>query len=775
MTVTLALTPNALKVLERRYLAKDHSGRVCELPDQMVQRVAETVAHADLLYDMGQRVDDTAEVFHRAIAALDFLPNSPTLMNAGTSLGQLSACFVLPVGDDMNSIFDAVKGTALIHRSGGGTGFSFSRLRPAGDIVGSTGGIASGPISFMRVFDTATDVIKQGGRRRGANMGILRVDHPDIMGFISCKRTEGVFANFNISVAVTNAFMEALQSGGDYDLVNPRNGDVVGRLNAREVFDEIVQHAWSNGEPGIIFIDRINEHNPTPHLGAIESTNPCGEQPLLPNESCNLGSINLARMVRYGGGIDWDHLRDTVRIAVHFLDNVITINRFPLVQIEEATLKTRKIGLGVMGFADMLVRLGVPYDSDEALAVGEKIMEAIAYWSHAMSAELARERGSFPAFKDSLLARGRLPFNAQPSRLATAPLVLADAPAFDWPALSHAIAERGIRNATTTTIAPTGTISIIASVSSGIEPVFALAYTRKNVLDADELPEVNPLFEKAARREGFYSPALVRRIALTGSVQGDENVPDEFQRIFGTAHDISGEWHIRMQAAFQRWTDNAVSKTINFSHVAAPKDIEEAYLLAYRLGCKGLTIYRDGSREAQVLNVGAQAHAPASPVPTGVSRAPRPRPDITSGTTEKVSLGCGRNLYVTVNEDPSGLCEVFIQMGKSGGCTASQSEAIGRLVSLSLRSGIDASEVYNQLKGIRCPSPAWHNGSSILSCADAIGKALERYVGVLTSGESNPHIKSLLDVSPECPECGAILEPAEGCVVCRSCGYSQCT
>lgn len=773
---TVQLSANALKVLERRYLRKDARGEPCETPEEMFARVANTVAAADRLYDMSADIARRAEEFFALMASTDFLPNSPTLMNAGTELGQLSACFVLPVDDDMWSIFEAIKATALIHKSGGGTGFSFSRLRPAGDIVGSTGGVASGPVSFMRVFDTATDVIKQGGRRRGANMGILRVDHPDIMSFIRCKSTEGVLANFNISVAVTDAFMRALEAGEDYPLVNPRNGEVVGHLNAREVFTAIVEAAWANGEPGIIFIDRMNQYNPTPHLGAIESTNPCGEQPLLPNESCNLGSINLVRMVTPDRRIDWDHLREVTYQAVHFLDNVITVNRFPLPQIEEATKLTRKIGLGVMGFADMLIKLGIPYDSDEAIAVGAKVMEAITYWSHEKSMELARSRGSFPAFKESVLSQGRLPFRGAEVQPATMPLVLSDAPAFDWDTLRREIARHGLRNATTTTVAPTGSISIIANVSSGIEPLFALAYTRKNVLDADELPEMNALFEEIARKEDFYSPALVRRVAETGSVQGDPDVPREFQRVFVTTRDIAGEWHIRMQAVFQQWVDNAVSKTINFPFETTPQEIEQAYLLAYRLGCKGLTIYREGSREVQVLNVGAKVTEKAPAEKERVERrSPRPRPEITRGITEKIPLGCGRNLYVTINEDDAGLCEVFIQMGKSGGCTASQSEAIGRLISLALRSGVAVEGVYGQLKGIRCPSPSWHNGSSILSCADAIGKALERYVGSHGgNGPSTMRIHTKLDLSPECPECGNLLELGEGCAVCRNCGYSQC-
>jgi len=776
---TLSLTDNAATVLERRYLAKDAEGRVVETPEAMFHRVARAVAEADLRYSPGADLSAAAEEFYAAMASLDFLPNSPTLMNAGTSVGQLSACFVLPVEDSMDRIFDAVKATALIHQSGGGTGFAFSRLRPAGDIVGSTGGIASGPISFMRVFDTATDVIKQGGRRRGANMGILRVDHPDILDFIACKEKEGVFANFNISVAITDAFMQALAAGEEYDLVNPRTREQVRRLRAAEVFDRIVDGAWRNGEPGVVFIDRMNAFNPTPALGAYEATNPCGEQVLLPWESCNLGSINLAHMVTAQGEVDWERLRQTVRTAVHLMDNVITINRWPLPAIEEATLKTRKIGLGVMGFADLLVALNVPYNSVEAEAVAARVMEAISFWSKEASCELAESRGAFPAFEGSCWARGELPM-PEPQALATgdgslAPL--AERPRFDWEELVERARKRGIRNATTTTIAPTGTISIIASCSSGIEPLFALAYTRKHVLDAEELPEVNPLFAEVAKARGFFSPSLLAEVARHGSCRHIDEIPADVREVFVTAHDVSPEWHVRMQAVFQRYTDNAVSKTINFAHDATRDEVRQAFLDAYRLGCKGLTVYRDGSRESQVLNVGVAEQTPAGALPSAAAgRAPRPRPVVTHGSTEKIILGCGRTLYVTVNRDDAGLCETFLQMGKGGGCTAAHSEALGRLVSLALRSGLDPDSIIRQLRGIRCPSPSWHNGGPTLSCPDAVAKALEHSVaGDEGSAGHSPTDKELLDMSPECPECGAMLEIVEGCAVCRSCGYSHCS
>ncbi len=780
---TLTLTPNATTVLERRYLAKNADGQIVETPTAMLTRVAEALAAADQLYTLDNDTTQVAEDFFSLMASLDFMPNSPTLMNAGTAVGQLSACFVLPVEDAMERIFDAVKATALIHQSGGGTGFSFSRLRPAGDIVGSTGGIASGPVSFMRVFDTATDVIKQGGRRRGANMGILRVDHPDIIDFIDCKRQEGVYSNFNISVALTDAFMQALAADGEYDLYNPRTGQAERRLRASEVFERIVNGAWQNGEPGVIFLDRMNAFNPTPSLGEYEATNPCGEQILLPWESCNLGSVNLARMVTPKGTVDWERLRRTVRLAMHMLDNVITVNRWPMPAIAEATLKTRKVGLGVMGFADLLLALGVPYASVEAETVASRIMEAISYWSKEASCDLAVSRGSFPAFAESCWAAGQLPLpdvsGGTPSNGALP--CLTDRPPLDWAELAQRIQRSGIRNATTTTIAPTGTISIIAGCSSGIEPLFALAYTRRNVLDSDELPEVNPIFAQVAKAQGFYTPEIMSRVAEQGSCRDIEAIPADVRNVFVTAHDVPPVWHVRMQAAFQRWTDNAVSKTINFPHDATVDQVREAYLSAYRLGCKGLTIYRDGSRESQVLNVGVQAKPKAAPAveparadgaSTGL--APRRRPTVTQGTTEKVVLGCGRTLYVTINTDQVGLCEVFLQMGKGGGCTAAHSEAVGRLVSLAMRSGIETSSVIRQLKGIRCPSPSWHNGNPTLSCPDAIAKSLERFLS--EDGKVDPHggVKTQPDMCPECPECGAMLEFAEGCAICRSCGYSQC-
>ncbi|MFX1519087.1 MAG: vitamin B12-dependent ribonucleotide reductase [Promethearchaeota archaeon] len=731
----MALTENSRKILERRYLAKNEKRELIETPEKMFRRVAQNIASAETLY--GGSVEKVEHEFYDLMTSFKFLPNSPTLMNAGRDLQQLSACFVLPIDDSIESIFDAVKYTALIHKSGGGTGFSFSRLRPKNDVVQTTGGIASGPISFMKVLNTSTEVIKQGGRRRGANMGILRVDHPDIIEFITSKKDLTELTNFNISVAVTAKFMDAVKTGQKYELVNPRTNQVVEKLDAKNVFDLIVEMAWTNGEPGLFFIDRANQFNPTPALGNYESTNPCGEQLLLPMESCNLGSINLAKMAKQENGqytIDYEELKRIVRFAVRFLDNVIDMNNFPLPEIEKMTKENRKIGLGVMGWADLLIQLKVPYDSQEALELAEKIMKFLSKEGRKASEDLAKERIPFPSFGNSIYK------DSTP-----------------------------LRNATITTIAPTGTISMIADCSSGIEPLFAVSYFKK-VMDGEKLVTVNKYFERIAKEEGIYSQELMQKIAEQGTIQNIDEIPEHIRRIFVTAHDISPEWHVRMQAAFQKYTDNAVSKTVNMPQDATKADVATVFMTAYELGCKGVTVFRYGSREA-VVNIGKVEAQEAPPKAKGVL-APRTRPSVTVGETERIRTGCG-NLYVTINADSEGLFEVFSTLGHSGGCPSAQSEAISRLISLSLRSGVKIESIIKQLREIRCPSPSWDEGALILSCPDAIGKALSRYIerqGMENSDEK-PAMKSYFGI---CPECGGQLVHEEGCLICKSCGASKC-
>jgi ribonucleoside-diphosphate reductase alpha chain len=767
----ILLTQNAMTVLEKRYLQRDLQGNTTETPEEMFRRVAKNIAQGDRNYQPETDLGSVEEEFYSLLATLDFLPNSPTLMNAGRELQQLSACFVLPVGDSMEEIFDAVKQMALIQKSGGGTGFSFSRIRPRNDVVGSTRGISSGPVSFMRVFDTATETVKQGGTRRGANMGILRVDHPDILDFIQCKEGDHSFNNFNISVAATQEFMKAVEEGKEYPLRNPRTREIVRFVDARQVFEKMVYYAWKNGDPGIIFVDRINQDNPTPQVGEIESTNPCGEQPLLPYESCNLGSINLFNMVK-DEAIDWERLGSVTEKAVHFLDNVIDMNRYTLPQIEAMTKANRKIGLGIMGFADLLIQLGIPYNDPTALEIGEKVMGFIQERGRNASRELALKRGSFPNFQGSVLKKR-------------------------WDAM---------RNATVTTIAPAGTISIIAGASSGIEPIFALAFIR-HVLDGKELLEVNPFFETVAKKEGFYSEDLMRKIAQDGNIQKLQEVPEKARNLFVTAHDISPEDHIRMQAAFQKYTDNAVSKTVNFPHEATVDDVAKVYRLAYELDCKGVTIYRDRSRTMQVLYKGVislkQNGSIVEERLAGDEKRPRARQDVMEGSTRKIRTGCG-NLYVTVNEDGEGnLFEIFNQIGKAGGCAASQSEAIGRLVSLAFRSGIEPEDVIRQLKGISCHMPVWYQDGKVLSCSDAIAKAIAGHLDGKKKVKDGVEVKSprndlsfpnnakeesslLMSVQQTslnesfpvflrgaCPECGGSLLFEEGCVKCL-CGYSDC-
>ncbi len=810
------LTDNARVVLQRRYLSKDREGNVLEDSEGMFRRVAHNLSQSDFEYGATEAERAaTEERFYQVMRRLEFLPNSPTLMNAGRELQQLSACFVLPVEDSLDSIFTKVKQTALIHKSGGGTGFAFSRLRPEGDVVGSTGGVASGPVSFINAFDAATDVVKQGGTRRGANMGILHVTHPDILRFITSKEDGQHLSNFNISVAVTEDFMQRVEHNQAYDLVNPRTGQITGQLNAREVFERMTELAWRTGDPGIVFLDRINRDNPNPQLGDIESTNPCGEQPLLPYESCNLGSLNLARMVRYSDddvAIDWRRMSEVITTAVHMLDCVIDMNDYPIEEIAEMSRKTRRIGLGVMGWSDLLIQLGIRYDSDAALALAEQVMQFIQNETYRASSELTEARGPFPEWERSAYNRGENP--------------------------------RPMRNSAPVTIAPTGTISIIAGASSGIEPLFALSYVR-NVMDNTRLVEGNSYFEAVARHEGFYSEELMEQLAASGSLE-DLDVPGWVKEVFRVSHDIDPRWHVRMQAAFQTYTDNAVSKTINFPHDATVADVAEAYQSAYALGCKGITVYRDGSKADQVLSTGASGDAaeasaqPAVVEPTVVEievpgpRIPRERPRRIQGITERVRTGHG-NMYVTVNLDDGGMpFEVFGTMGKAGGCDAALLEAVSRLISLALRAGIDTSEVTRQLHGITC-CPAWDEGTLVRSGPDAVAIVLDRIMqginGVADAsdgvqltlptgfpgyggdgpqvrpslpptgisygaessasesgnGNGNGHgngngggytlqrvAEAMATYAQRCPECNGGVVNQEGCLTCYSCGWNKC-
>ena len=596
----IILTRNALKVLEKRYLKRDKNGNCIETPQDMFRGVADTIASGDLEFGKTSKdVQNLSDIFYNAITHRYFMPNSPTLMNAGRDLGQLAACFVLPINDSLESIFETIKNTALIHQSGGGTGFSFSRLRPKNSVVRSTMGVSSGPVSFMEVFNAATEAVKQGGTRRGANMGILRVDHPDIIEFINCKSDNNKLNNFNISVAITDKFMEAYLNGKDYDLINPQNNEIVGRMDAGAVFDLIIDSAWKNGEPGIVFIDKMNKDNPTPQIGKIESTNPCGEVPLLPYEACNLGSINLGLMVKEQDGefvVDWDLLENTVRTAMRFLDNVIVVNNYPLPQISEMVQNNRKIGLGVMGWADMLMQMGIAYNSEEGTSLATDVMSFIDYVSKTESVELAKERGCFNNFKGSVYEDSNYlskKFAGKTSQKVNDKM---------WAQLDKDVQKYGLRNATTTCIAPTGTISMIAGASGGIEPLFGLVFSRL-IMDGTELLEVNPVFEKYMKTHGLYTEDLMNKIAKCGSVAHIEELPDEVKRIFVTAHDISPYWHVKMQAAFQQFTDNAVSKTVNFIESATREDIKKTYILAYKNNLKGITVYRNNSRQFQPMNL----------------------------------------------------------------------------------------------------------------------------------------------------------------------------
>jgi ribonucleoside-diphosphate reductase alpha chain len=730
------LSGNAKTVLERRYLKKDTSGKVIETPEKMFRRVARHIAKAELAYGGEEQAAEMEEAFYDLMTEFRFLPNSPTLMNAGRRLGQLAACFVLPVEDSMEAIFTSLHNAAMIHKSGGGTGFSFSRLRPKDSRVGTTGGVASGPVSFMKIFNTATEQVKQGGTRRGANMAILRVDHPDILEFIYCKKEQGSLNNFNISVGVTEAFMRAVKNNADYDLVDPRDGRSTGTLKAREVYEALVKQAWENGDPGVIFLDRLNRDNPTPALGEIESTNPCGEQPLLPMEACNLGSVNLAKFVvkeDEAAVVDFEALKETVALSVRFLDNTIDRSRYPLPEIDAMVKGNRKIGLGVMGFADMLYQLGIPYNSEEALKMAETVMQAVQQTAREASRRLAEKRGPFPNIDKSIYKDSE---------------------------------KDQLRNATTTTIAPTGTLSIIAGCSSGIEPLFALSFVR-TVMDNDRLMEVNPVFEAVARAHGFYSEALMDKVAQSGSIHTIEEIPPEVRRIFVTAHDVSPEWHIRMQAAFQKYTDNAVSKTVNLPRDATVADVRKIYDLAYDLRCKGVTIYRDGSKENQVLAFNQKDDSSMR-----FLRAVKERPETLEGFTTRMKTGMG-HLYVTVTEYEGRPFEVFATIGKSGRSTAAKAEAVGRLVSLALRSGVKVGDIVKQLKGIGGEYPVFQPGGLVLSIPDAIARILEkRYLKNTGNGNAGTHATSLL--GEKCPECSQTISFEEGCMTCHFCGFTKC-
>jgi ribonucleoside-diphosphate reductase alpha chain len=777
----MELSPNARTVLERRYLRKK-DGRICETPEEMLRRVADSIAavEQEAFGATAAETADTAAAFFRLMNERKFMPNSPTLMNAGRELGQLSACFVLPIEDSMESIFESLKLAALIHKSGGGTGFSFSRIRPQNDQVGSTGGVASGPLSFLKVFNASTEAVKQGGTRRGANMGILRIDHPDILEFIAAKRQKGEISNFNLSVALTDLFMQALDKGEDYYLINPRTNQPVGKLAARSVFDQIVRSAWESGDPGVIFIDLINGANPTPQVGKLESTNPCGEQPLLPYESCNLGSVNLVKMARRREDsahweIDWEELGRVTRLAVRFLDDVIEANRFPVPEIETQTKANRKIGLGVMGWADLLLRLGISYRSEKALQLAEQMMQFIDRESKRASVALAQTRGTFPNFKGSI---------------------------YDGPNPTL------LRNATTTTIAPTGTISIICDASGGIEPLFSLAFTRQ-ILDNDRLIEVNPVFAAIAKERGFYSQELVETVAAQGSARDIAVIPPEWREVLVTAHDIEPEWHIRMQAAFQKYTDNAVSKTINFAHDATTDQVAAAYRLAYRLGCKGITIYRDGSLDNQPMQLGLGQAGTNAPVPVPAAQPlsygawghlqPIKRPKRLQGITDARQTPEG-NLYLTLNLHEGHPFELFAQIGKAGSDIAAFTEAIARLISLAFRCGVDPEAVADELIGIGGSRFVGFGPNRVRSVPDAIGQFLQESRAKLEQDSDEAMASPQLELGLEpagvvpqpaaapatgpakgkvwynlCPVCGMhTFGYGEGCAKCIACGYSEC-
>ena len=782
---TLDLSDNAVAVLEKRYLKKDANGRPTEAPIEMFRRVASSIAKAELRFaeERGLSAAETRELYEtheRAFLELmtsrRFMPNSPTLMNAGRELQQLSACFVLPVEDSIDGIYDTLKHQAIIHKSGGGTGFGFSRLRPKNDIVQSTMGVSSGPVSFMAIYDASTDKIKQGGTRRGANMGILRVDHPDVEEFIECKRENDQINNFNISVAITDDFMEAVGADSPFELKNPRDGEVIKTVRAKDLFRRVVEGAWLNGEPGVVFIDKINGDNPTPQF-PIEATNPCSEAHLPAYDSCNLGSINLARYVldnqeasrrlsldrpaddapgnpRADGmnpRVDWMALRQDVKTAVRFLDDVVEVNRYPLPEIDKMSRGNRRIGLGVMGFADALISLAIPYDSPKAHKMAGSFMEWVDRHAWEASRELAEERGVFAHWEGSV----------------------------------HHKRGHRVRNATVTTIAPTGTISMIAGCSGGIEPLFAVAFMRRQA--GMEMPDVNPEFVKVAKTRGFYSEGLMKKVAERGGVRGIDEVPDDVRRVWATSQEISPEHHVLMQAAFQKHTSMGISKTINLPHDASVEDVEDAYMQAFATGCKGIAVYRDGSRDAQVLSTGSSANgkaghqeAPTPAAPPTLAEARNGRPNTLSGITRKVRTGHGP-MYVTMNDDEFGPRECFVILGKPGGTAAAFSDALGRMISTAMKHGATPKEIHAQLRGIQDGHPAGVGPSAVLSVPDGVARAMaEHYLyaappeGSAPSSESVPTTPSMLPVIGACPDCGAGLSKEGGCETCHSCGFSRC-
>ena len=849
--VPAELSQNARIVLEKRYLVRDAKGKSTETPEDMFWRVATVVAEADRRYGASDvQVQSLAEEFYALMTQRRFEPNSPTLMNAGRPLGQLSACFVLPVDDALSNgqtgIYDTLRSMALIHQSGGGTGFGFSRIRPKGSMVRSTTGVASGPVSFMKLYDASTDAVKQGGTRRGANMGILRVDHPDVMDFITCKEDLTQITNFNISVAITETFMEAVKAGASYDLVDPVTKQVTGQMDARTVWDKMVMGAWRTGEPGVFFVDAANKYNPVPHLGPYEATNPCGEQPLLPYDVCNLGSVNVGYYVR-DGKLDWEAYGRDIRTATHFLDNIIDVNKYPLPEIDALSKRIRRIGLGVMGFADGLIKMGIAYDTSEGVEMGRRVMEYLDVESKKESERLANERGPFPEWArsiwgpDATCAKDANGDRVRPMQL--------------------------LRNCNVTTVAPTGTISIIAGCSSGLEPLFAVAFMRNQA--GVMMPDVNEEFVAVAKQEGWYSDALMERIAKTGSVQHPE-IPARWQRVFVTANNIAPEWHVRMQAAFQQHCDSAISKTTNFAGSATIDDVRAIYELAYELNCKGVTVYRDGSRDGQVLSTGAteQAKKERDKGPEGKAdsktdakpevaapvadpalkrqlgelqgtlaevnaeldrtkkalyeaeaenlqrRTKRARPDKLRSTSMRKETPLG-TMFVHISEDDRGNAfDVFISLGKAGGSAMADAEALGRMVSLALRSGIALPEIVRQLRGISSDRAVGLGPNKVLSMPDAVGIALEDWwrdkhqgvqqdllatpvtsmpavtqtssapVGAGDGNMLNAQVNAQTDpmgaYTPSevfmgtCPDCGSQLEFAEGCVKCHVCGFSEC-